>query len=121
MAEKKISWILQARDKMSAVLNRAGSRLKKFAAGAVQTIKKYAMGFGLGAAGMVAITKKIIDNADAIGKSAKRLGVSAEFYQKLSFAAERSGAGQDAALKGIKKMQQTIFDAGQGLKTYNDY
>ncbi|MCK9326470.1 MAG: hypothetical protein M0P69_13350 [Bacteroidales bacterium] len=120
MAEKKISWILQARDKMSAVLSRAGSRLKKFASGAVNIMKKYALGFGIGGGAMVAMTKRLIDNADAIGKSAKRLGVSAEFYQKLTFAAERSGASQGAALKGIKKMQQTIFDAGQGLKTYID-
>jgi hypothetical protein len=76
-----------------------------------------AVGMSVGAAGFAMFTKQLIDSADQIGKVSKRLGVTAEEYQKLQFAAERSGASQGAVEKGMRRMAATVYDAGKGLST----
>jgi len=74
-----------------------------------------AAGFAVGAYAAVSFTRKLIDAGDEIGKMSKRTGVAIGDIQKLSFAAERSGAQMADVEKAFKRMSSTIFDAGQGL------
>jgi hypothetical protein len=71
----------------------------------------------LSGAGIAAYANKIINELDNIAKSAKSLGASAEFFQKLDFAAQRSGSSVDAASKALKRMTRVVSDAGNELAT----
>ena len=59
-------------------------------------------------AGIVGFGKKVVDVADKIGESSKRIGVTAEEYQKLSFATQQSGTSMDALEVAFAKMFSTI-------------
>lgn len=79
-----------------------------------------ALGGALSAAGLAMFAKKAIDAADAVADGSKKLGISAESYQKLSYAAEQSGASMDSVATAFKKMSSTISDAMAGNKTAID-
>lgn len=74
-----------------------------------------AIGIAAGTAAITAMTAKIIELGDNIGKAAKRMGVSAESFQKLSFAAERAGSSANDVEKAFKRMSSVIVDAENGL------
>ena len=101
MADKKVNILINAKDNASKTFAKV--------AGAIG---------GLFAAGrMVGWAKEIIDLGDGIGKASQRVGVSAEEWQKLQYAAERSGAGAANVETAFKTMTKTIFDASTGSKT----
>jgi len=99
-------------------LNTAAGKFKTFASkvGGFLTSK---LGMILGTGSAAALGRsagRMIDRLDGIGKAAKRMGVSAEEFQKLTFAARRSGASSQDMEKAFKRMASTIVDAGTGLK-----
>lgn len=79
-----------------------------------------AMGGALSAAGLVMFAKKAIDAADAVYTGARKLEISTEAYQKLSYAAEDTGASMENVHTAFKKMSSTISDAMSGNKTAID-
>jgi hypothetical protein len=94
-------------------LNRAKWKMKKFS----KSVKNVSLGLGaLGAAGFIA-ANKITSKLDSIGKSAKKLGVTTDFFQKMTFAAERSGASVGNVSAGMKRMARVISDANNKLET----
>ncbi len=73
-----------------------------------------------GIASVAGVTKVLADVAKKgadIADGSKRIGVTAEEYQKMSFAAQRSGASIDAVESSVKKMSKVIYDAGTGSDT----
>lgn len=68
----------------------------------------------LGAASLIAFGKSAIDAADQVADGSKRIGVSAEEYQKLRYAAEQSGAGVENVEVAFKKMNGVVQDAING-------
>jgi hypothetical protein len=104
MADKRVNILINARDNASA------------------TFKRVAKGMAVlyGGKKAVEFVKGIIDMGDAIGKASQRIGTSAESWQKLTYAAERSGASAGDVETAFKKMSSTIFDAGRGLKSGQD-
>lgn len=99
---------------------------KKSFEGFGDTLKKVgtAIGATLGAlaTASVAVGKKVWDMAndvasagDEIDKSSQKLGVSAENYQKLSYAMERNGTSIDTVSKGVKKITNDLADAENGV------
>jgi len=92
----------------------------------VTSFKRTVMGVGGAIAGAFAVSKitsgisSLIDLGDEIGKASKRIGITAEEYQKLSFAARRAGATSNDVERAFKRMSSTIFDAGKGLKESQD-
>ena len=115
MAKKEISWILRAKDNVSTVLSRVKNSFKS----AISKVGGLLGSFGaaLSVAALVGFTKKTIDTADAIAKMSRNLGLSSEEFQKLSFAAKRGGADQDAMVNSMRKMVSMIEDAKDGLST----
>ena len=100
---------------LQAGLSKARSAVKNFASGMGGAITG-----ALSVAGLVAFGKAAIDSADQVADGSKRIGVSAEQYQKLRYAAEQSGAGIEAIEAGFKKMSSTVTDANSGNKTAID-
>jgi hypothetical protein len=100
-------------------LNSAKNAVSKFGAG----IKSAISGVGgtiaglVGVGSLIAFGKAAIDSADQVADGSKRIGVSAEQYQKLRYAAEQSGAGIESIEAGFKKMSSTVTDANSGNQT----
>lgn len=84
-----------------------------------------ALGVAVVAIGTATITagKKLWDMAnsaseagDDIDKSSQKMGVSAEKYQQLSYAMERSGASVDDFKKGMVGIRDALADAENGVE-----
>jgi len=76
-----------------------------------------AFGAGGSALSFVAITRMfsgVIDKMDQIGKSARALGVTAEGYQKIGFAARRANMPQDRLNMSFQRMANFMHGASQG-------
>jgi uncharacterized membrane protein YebE (DUF533 family) len=57
----------------------------------VRAFKGISVAAGAAAASMALMTKKAVDFADSIGKTADRIGISTNALQELRFAAQQSG------------------------------
>jgi hypothetical protein len=128
MAKRKIDILITARDNASSKFKKADKAVGNFQAtlagigggaiagvaiGALTSVLGVVKDLGLSFADL---TKDIVELGDAFGKSAKRIGVTAEEYQKLAFAARRAGATNGDVERGFKRMASTIFDAERGVK-----
>lgn len=92
---------------LKSALGRAKSAITGFAG---------AIGAGLSAAGLVMFVKSAIDAADAVADGSKRIAISAEAYQKISYAAKQSGTDMGSVESAFKKMSATVEDASSGNK-----
>lgn len=93
-------------------------------AGAVAGKLAKGLGIGMAAVGTAAVAagKKMWDFAndvsasgDEIDKESQKLSISAESYQKLSYAMERSGADINDVSKGIKTITKEMADVENGV------
>lgn len=66
------------------------------------------LGFGLGGLGITTVFTQIVNKLDAIGKSSANMGVSAEYFQKMNFAAERTGTSIDQVREAFAKVQAWV-------------
>ena len=69
---------------------------------------------GLGAFGLIAMTKRSLEAQDAIGKLAQRLGASVEELSSLQFVAEQTGVRVETLNMGLQRMVRRISEAAQG-------
>lgn len=76
--------------------------------GAQEFGKKLVIGAAAAATAMSGIVLKFTDSASEISDASKRVGMSAEEYQKWTYAAKQSGLEMDK-LEGLMKKQQTVF------------
>lgn len=111
---------IDALDKTRAVLNAVGSRFRAFGA-KVTGIGAAIVGAGTSIlAPLAAAVRQFAASGDRLDKMSARTGVSAQALAELGFAAEQSGSDLNAVEKSIRRMQQTIGDAGRGLSTAKD-
>ena len=84
----------------------------KVVAGAVTAI-----GAGAVMAGkeIVSLSKDVAEAGDTIDKESQKLSISAESYQKLSYAMQRNGTDIGAVSKGIKAITTAIADTANGV------
>jgi len=75
------------------------------------------LGATIGAALSIRAISGFITKLDDIGKHAKRMQITTDEFQQLSFAAERGGADITAFETAFKKMNKTINDVKRGLST----
>ena len=113
MAKRDVDIFINARDKASKNFKKVGGNFK----GMASTIKSSAgLIAGVLTAGFAArFVQDLTTQADTIGKVSKRIGITAEEYQKYTFAARRAGATNADIEKSFKRMQSGIFDAENGL------
>ena len=123
MANKKVKIELTAVNKTKAAFGKVTSGLKGVG-GAAKTASKAVAGVGLAAVGVGAalavLTKKSLDYVDAIGKTAKRTGISTDLLQAFQQGAIEAGSSIEAAQKGLEKFTRSVGDASRGLKTQAD-
>lgn len=74
------------------------------------------LGAALGFSGLVYSASRYIEKLDQIADDSKKLGVSTDFFQKLNFAAERSGASLGNVESAIKRLSRNIYDLSMGNK-----
>ena len=114
-----------AKNGMNSVIKHAsglGNRLSGAFASAKNALGSVAgmMGVGLGAAAAVNGMKKLIDKMDEIEDNAPKLGVSFAYFQKMQFAAERSGTSFQAVTSGFTKIKKLAGEAAAGLRSGTD-
>lgn len=88
------------------------SKLAKGIAGGVAAVGAAAVGAGVGLFNMA---DSVSQTGDAIDKGSQKLNISAENYQKLSYAMERSGSSIDDISKGMKTITSELADVENGV------
>jgi hypothetical protein len=71
----------------------------------------------IGTAVIARASQQIIDFGASIGDLEDRVGISAEFLQKMQFSAEQNGSSAEQASKAIMRLGKSIGDAKDGLST----
>ncbi len=64
--------------------------------------------------------KKLIDKMDEIEDNAPKLGVTFGYFQKMQFAAERSGTSFQAVTSGFSRIKKLAGEAAAGLRSGTD-
>ena len=95
--------------KMEASTKGAAGRMRSSMAGAIGGV--FAIGF------LTSATRRILQHADQIDKTAKRISTSTDTVQKFDFAATQSGAALTDVEKAFINTSKAIEGAKQGLTT----
>ncbi|MBT4292882.1 hypothetical protein HOD41_09350, partial [bacterium] len=94
--------------------------------GAMRSISKglggvaTAMVATFGARAIASLIGNTAKEMDELAKTSRRLGMSAKDLDAWGYVAELNGASVDTMTKSIKKLSTSMYDAGNGLKTYTD-
>lgn len=99
--------------KFTKDMERVDQRLKRFernARSAVDNVRAAFVGLGIGA-----LVREAFKAADAIGDSAKRVGLTARAYQELSYAATQLDVDHGALEVALTKFNKTLGDARLGV------
>lgn len=99
-------------------VNKSVSGLQK----SVTSLKGALRGIGtaLGAAAFVNFTKRTLDSADALGKTADRLGLTTEALQTLHFAATQSGMSTEMLEMSMQRFTRRMAEANSGTGVLKD-
>lgn len=118
MAKRDVDIFINARDRASVRFKMVNKNYRSMAS----TIRSSAglITTALTAGFAARFTNQLITQADQIGKVAKRIGITAEEYQKYTFAARRAGATNSDIEKSFKRLQKNVNDAEKGLTTAKD-
>lgn len=107
-----------AENSISKTSDKAETLGNKFANG-VKTAGKWAAGVVAGAAAvggaMIAAAKDTAAEMDVIDKASQRMGIAAETYQELAYAAELSGVSMGVMEKAAKKLEGTDLSFDDAL------
>lgn len=109
----------KANESLAKTDKQAESLGKTLASGAA-TAGKFALGFGAAAVGVGAAATKMATDAaaamDTIDKGSIRMGVSAEYYQELAYAAGQSGVEMSTMERAAKKLEGTDLNLDQAME-----
>lgn len=85
---------------------------------AAETAAKFIAGLAAAAATAgAALVKSGVDAADALAKTADKLGTTTEAFAALGYAAKLSGVEQGTLEGGLKKLAKTLTDAASGSES----
>jgi hypothetical protein len=99
-----------AGEALGATLSAVGAATKKLvegiaiAGGAVAAV----------ATTIVAVAKSSAEAADAAGKAAQKVGINAQAYQELAFAAKQADVSQESLQAGLKDLNKNLSEARAG-------
>lgn len=116
MATKLGSIIVEVKAKTASFIKGMG-KAKKSAKGFQGALKSLTGALAVlgGAAGLGLIIKKSVDAADAIGKNAVAVGLSAETYQEFAHAADLAGTNQSAFTSNMTAFVKRVGEARKGV------
>ena len=75
------------------------------------TLKAGALGLGAMGAGLTLFTKKVLDHADQLGKTAVKINITTDALQKLRFAAEQAGMSSGSLDQMLSKLTVNLGKA----------
>jgi hypothetical protein len=120
----KLAFLLQATDKMSETLEKAGENLTKFqktlAERGAKALKTGGYFITLGnqiGGGMLNVVRAATDYGDSAIKTAQRVGMQTEAWQKLAYAAEFAGVENEQLASGMAKFDKVLVAASEGTGT----
>lgn len=100
-------------------LDRANKKLASFKKQSDQALRDVGRAFvqfgAVAAAGLAAMAKSAIDNADQLFKMSQALGISTESLSQLEYAAKLSGVGLEDMQKGLVRLAGNAADLAAGL------
>lgn len=99
-------------------LSALGGRVTSLARGLIGL--RGALLVAAGAAGMLMLTRRSVETADSIGKTSRRLGLSAETLQEFRFAAERAGVELSEFNQALTALVRRQGSAVAGNKGFQD-
>lgn len=95
--------------------------LEKATKNTLRVVRRFGfMAAAAAVAGVTVLTKRSLENIDAIAKLSDRLNVSTEFLSAFGHEAKIAGASQEVFSKGLQYMLKNIGEANMGLKSYQD-
>lgn len=94
-------WLVGKTEPLQKALGQAKKSIGKFKDYVVSGMG--ALGVGLGFASLIASAKNLVDTLDGIGKSSSNLGISAESFQKLAYAARRTNTPVEMVEMAMRK------------------
>lgn len=94
-----------------------GDKLKSIGSGVKNMAGIAAGAVGTAAGAALGVVKEVTDKAGEISDASKRVGTSAEEYQKWTYAAKLSGIEAEKMEKLMIKQQKSFSDASEGSKT----
>jgi hypothetical protein len=97
-----------------------GQSFRKIASGAAKVGGAVVAGAAVLTTATAAMVKKTADAAGAIQDASMRVGISAEDYQKWTYAAGQAGMEASKLESVMKKQQKSFSDAASGSKTAAD-
>lgn len=98
----------------TAIVSNATAQISR-AAGAARSALE-AMGLGLGAASLIAMTKGAIDAADKLNDLTQSLGMNIAALAQYQLAAAQGGTSLEAIGKGIKGLSTAFAEHGEALR-----
>lgn len=102
-------------------LEKANRKLAGFKRSSDQALREAGKAFvqfgALAAAGLTAMAKSAVDNADNLYKMSQALGISTASLSQLEYAAKLSGVELESVQKGLGRLARNAADAAEGLAT----
>lgn len=123
----RLGLVLSATDKMSRIIDQAVGKsvqklnaFQKRAAAIGGGMQKTGLGMVAAgtaiAGGMFAITQSVAEGSKELVRTAAKVGMSVEEWQKIGFAAKYSGVDADKFRLSLQKLQKQQFEASIGNK-----
>lgn len=108
MADKKYSILLTAADQTRAAFDSANRNVERMSGGLFSLQSLLA---SVSAVGMVALVRSSTDAADAMSKSAQKIGTTTEALSRLKYAAELSDLPFESLEKSLTKLSRAAYDS----------
>lgn len=123
MADSRLEIILAAKDISGRALTGFQNRLARLTRGLFSF--RGVLGGVLGAGGLGVLIEQSISAADAIGKTADKVGISTDALQELQFAASQSGVATNTLNMAMQRFSRRVGEAaigkGELLGVLRDY
>ena len=108
---------LTARDHTRAVISRVQRSLRTLSRAAVRVGAAMAGGFAVGSAALTQMTRRGLENVDAMAKQADMVNIGTEALAGFQRQAQRAGIPVDTFNRNLERMSVSLAQAEQGLGT----
>jgi tRNA/tmRNA/rRNA uracil-C5-methylase (TrmA/RlmC/RlmD family) len=110
---KTFKGIGSAGEALSATIGAIGTAVKKLVEGVAIAGGAIA---AVGAA-IFEVAKSSAEAADQAGKAAEKIGINAQAYQELAFAAQLANVQQDSLQEGLKNLNKNLSEARPAMSS----
>ncbi|MDJ0792443.1 MAG: phage tail tape measure protein [Acidimicrobiia bacterium] len=119
MADARARFLITADDRASKKLRGVKQEIDGIGK-SLTRISRISLGGALSVGGLTALAQRSIQTADALGKTADRLGLTVEAFQEYQFAAEQSGINSRTFETAIQRLGRRFAEADKGVGAAKD-